>query len=73
MLTSSKSVQRGKFHGRTASGCLNKTVSQSLWSLNIWSRVGGDSVAMMEKVCYRKRTLSVYGPHTPLSLLHVRG
>lgn len=69
----SSSVQRGKFRGRTASGCLNKTVSQRLWSLNIWSRVGGDSEAMMEKVCYRKWTLSVYGPHTPLSLLHVRG
>lgn len=60
------------FHGRTACGCLNKTVSQRLWSLNVWSRVGGDSGTMMEKVCYRKQTLSVYGPNTALSLLHVR-
>lgn len=67
------SVQRGKIHGKTACGCLNKTVPQRLLSLNIWSRVGGDSVAMMEKVCYRKQTLSVYGPNTPLSLLHVPG
>lgn len=67
------SVQRGKIHCKTACGSMNKTVSQRLWSLNIWSRVGGDNAAMMEKVCYGKQTLSVYAPNTRLSLLHVPG